>query len=159
MARKKVGTSEDVVIQEEAVDLTFPPEETSDNEFAELEQIFEEAYNGNVTIDEAERLAAKFLLAQMRVARELAVVDLDAKAKKAGVKASKAAAYMAEVKRNDKKPAEGLLEHVVNLDQQVCAAVDLFDKAEARKESLSLYFSIFKEAHVYFRGVSKGRYD
>ena len=131
----------------------------NNNEFQALQDIFLKAYNQGTSLEEAERLAARFLTAQMNVAVELEAMDLDTRAKKAGLKAIKAAVYMECVKGSDKKPAEGYLDHYVTLDKTVCDAQDRFDEADARKESLSLFFGIFKDAHIYFRGIAKGSFN
>jgi hypothetical protein len=45
------------------------------NEFGELAADVQRAYDEGVSLEEAERLAAKFLGAQMRIAEELARVE------------------------------------------------------------------------------------
>jgi hypothetical protein len=129
------------------------------NEFGELAGDVQRAYEEGVSIEEAERLAAKFLGAQMKVAEELASVDLDARMKKNGMKATRSAVYMAAATAVEKKPSEGFLENTVNLDKMVQGAQERFDAADARKEALSIYLGIFKDAHIYFRGIAKGNYS
>lgn len=131
----------------------------SDGEFADLRAVVERAHTEGTTLEEAERLAARFLAAQMQVAEELAKIDLDARMKKNGLKAIKSAVYMAEATREIKKPSDTLLEHHVNLDANVSNAQDRYDTVDARKESLSIYLGIFKDAHIYFRGIAKGRFE
>lgn len=129
------------------------------NEFGELAADVQRAYEEGTPIEEAERLAAKFLGAQMKVAEELAAVDLDSRMKKNGLKATKSAVYMAAATAGEKKPSEGFLENTVNLDSGVAQAQERFDTADARKEALTIYLGIFKDAHIYFRGIAKGRYE
>ncbi len=128
-------------------------------EFGELSTDVQRAYEEGVTVEEAERLAAKFLVAQMNVAAELASVDLDSRMKKNGVKALKSAVYMAAATAGEKKPSEGFLENHVNMSDLVQGEQNSYDAADARKESLGIYLSIFKDAHIYFRGVAKGRFE
>ena len=130
-----------------------------ENEFSELKAIVEKAYAEGTTLEEAERLAAHFLGAQMRVAEELAQIDLDSRMKKSGLKAIKAAVYMEAVSKADKKPAEGWLENHVALNELVGEAQTSFDTADSRKVSLEVYLGIFKDAHIYFRGIAKGRFE
>lgn len=155
MARKTVGSpgSEHKPSEHSAAPVS------SDSEFGALRAIVERAHAEGTTLDEAEKLAARFLAAQMQVAEELASLDLEARVKKNGLKAIKSAAYMAEATKGEKKPSEGFLENVVNLDKTVAVAQDTFDRADARKESLLLYMGIFKDAHIYFRGIAKGRFE
>jgi hypothetical protein len=129
------------------------------NEFGELAADVQRAYDEGVSLEEAERLAAKFLGAQMRIAEELARVDLDARMKKNGLKAIKSRVYMDAATSGDKKPAENFLENLVNLSTDVCVSQDMYDESDSRKESLSVYLGIFKDAHIYFRGIAKGKYE
>jgi hypothetical protein len=129
------------------------------SEFGELAADVQRAYEDGTTIEEAERLAAKFLGAQLKIAEELAQIDLDSRMKKNGLKAIKSAVYMAAATAGEKKPSEGFLENTVNLSKEVCGAQDRFDAADSRKEALSIYLGIFKDAHIYFRGIAKGNYN
>lgn len=128
-------------------------------EFASLAGDIQTAYDEGVSLEHAERLAAKCLGVQLKIAEQLAASDLDSRMKKSGLKAIKSAVYMKAATASDKKPSDTLLENVVNLDNQVATSQDLYDSADARKESLTLFFGIFREAHIYFRGISRGRYE
>lgn len=128
-------------------------------EYAELTDIIKTAYESGVTLEEAERLAARFLHAQISVAEELRVADLDARMRKNGLKAVKSAVRTEEVKKHEKKPTEGALEDVVNMNELVSGEQEAFDVAEVERDRLQNYLSIFKDAHIFFRGVSKGRFE
>lgn len=125
----------------------------------ELEVVVNNAYENGVTLGDAEKLAGRMLGAQMVIAKELEAIDLDARMKKNGVKAVKAAVYMDELTRHEKKPAEGFLEHAVNLSKIVVDEQNAYEKADARKDALATYLGIFKDAHIYFRGVAKGTFS
>jgi hypothetical protein len=130
-----------------------------DRPFEQLVKIVKEAYETGVTMEEAERHAARFLEAQLSVAAELARLDLDTRMRKNGMKAARAKVYLDIVNAAEKKPTETYIDSQVTLDHNVCAVQDLYEKSDARKESLALYFGIFKDAHVYFRGIAKGRFE
>lgn len=130
-----------------------------DKEFEELKAIVESAYESAVDMMEAERLAARFLSAQMQIASELAKVDLDARMRKSGVKAVRAEVYKTEMAKYDKKPSDSVLEAEVNSSEIVRAEQDAFDKVDSRNEILNIYLGIFKDAHIFFRTVSKGKFD
>lgn len=117
------------------------------------------AYETAVTMDEAEKLASEFLHAQLLVAEEVRSTDLDARMRKSGLKAIKSAVRTAEVKAHEKKPTEGALEDVVNLDGDVQKEQNSFDKAEVDRDYLLNILDVFKNAHLHFRGISKGRYE
>lgn len=127
--------------------------------FEELQADIMKAYEEGTTLEQAERLAAKFLGAQMQVADRLKVVDLDCRMRKSGLKAVKAAIYIQEATKGDKKPTEAMLSATVDRNELVTGEQEAFDIAEVEREMLQNYFSIFREAHVYFRGVSKGRFE
>lgn len=129
-------------------------------EFCEkLEAKIINTYEEGATQDEAERLASEFLAAQIRVSNELRDVDLDSRMKKSGLKAARAAAYMTAAASSDKKPTEAAIQAIIDTDKLVCGEQDKFDKADAERAHLDRYFDVFKNAHIHFRGVSKGRFD
>ncbi len=125
----------------------------------DLTQDIKNAYEGGVTLDAAEKLAAKFLYGQIQVAEALQGLDLDARMKKTGLKAVKAAVYMDAATKGDKKPTEAALAAIVDRDELVTSSQVLFDEAEVEKQALEHYYNIFRESHIYFRGVSKGRFE
>lgn len=129
------------------------------DKYKELEQDIQRAYEEPVSVTEAERLAAKFLGAQMSVANDLQSADLNARMRKTGLKAIKSAVRTDEIKNHDKKPTEGALEDVVNMDSVVQSEQDAFDKAEVEAEMLKNYFNTFNAAHVFFRGIAKGSFS
>jgi len=132
---------------------------TLEQRISELSDKIQGAYESQVTIPEAEALAAEFLHAQLLIAGELSKSDLDARMRKAGAKAIKSAVRMAEIQKHDKKPTEGALDDAMNTSGDVAEAQDAQDAAEVRVAYLQNHLSIFREAHIFFRGVSKGKYD
>lgn len=132
---------------------------TLDGEFSALRSIVERAYEQGIGLDEAERLASKTLGVQLHIAEQLAIADLDARMKKNGLKAIKAAVYMEAATRGDKKPSDSFLENVVTLDTNVTSQQDIFDRADAYKQSLETYMGIFRDAHIHFRTLAKGAFN
>lgn len=126
---------------------------------AELKTIIETAYNEGVSVMEAEKLAAKTLVVRLDLSQELKVIDLDSRMKKHGVKVTRADAYMSEIKKHDKKPVESFLEAAVTMDGNVIEAEHDYAKADVQRELIQNYLDIFKDAHIYFRGIAKGTYE
>lgn len=124
-----------------------------------LTKQIENSYDVGVSIPEAEKLAAKFLHGMIMVTEALRTQDLDRRMKKRGLKAIKSAVRTEEIKKHDKKPAEGVLEDVVNLNPIVTAEEEAFDLADVEVQYLENHLSIFKEAHLYFRSVAKGKFE
>lgn len=116
------------------------------------------SYEQGVGLDEAEKLASEFLYAQIKLSEALKESDLDARMKKTGLKAVKAASYMNEATRGDKKPSDTFIQAVVDQDKDVIGSQDLLDSAESQRDHLQNYYNIFKEAHIHFRGIAKGRF-
>lgn len=114
------------------------------------------SYTEGVTLDQAEKLAGRFLHAQMKVSNELKTADLDARTRKSGVKAVRAAIYLDIVQSSEKKPTEGALEHMINTNGVVSNEQSAFDSAEVEKANLERYYDIFASAHVYFRQMARG---
>lgn len=125
----------------------------------DLEQETIASYEEGVTLEHAEKLAGKSLVAMSKVSDEIKVAGLDARMRKRGFKAIKSAVRMSEVKKHDKKPTEGQLEDIVNTDKLCMDEEEALDTAIENKEELERKFLIFKETHVHFRGISKGRFE
>lgn len=125
----------------------------------ELEASIIDAYESGVSLEDAERLAAKFLHGQILVSQELKAADLSARMRKSGLKAVKAAVYTDACSKADKKPTESQLEHTINMNELVSNEQDALDQAEVDRDSLERYYNVFREGHVYMRGVAKGRFD
>lgn len=125
----------------------------------ELEADIERTYTDGVSLEEAEKLAAKFLGAQLRVSGALRVADLDVRMRKSGVKAVRSAIYLNEIKSVDKKPTEAQLSAAIETNEVVAAEQDEFDKAEVNKAELERYYDIFLNAHIYYRSIAKGKFD
>jgi hypothetical protein len=124
----------------------------------ELEDILTQAYEGETTMQEAERLAARFLVAQMQISGALRTADLDSRMKKTGVKALRAALYLNIVGQADKKPTEAAIAAQIDTDAMVEKEQNSLDAAEAESYDLRRYYDIFENAHVYFRGIAKGNF-
>lgn len=117
------------------------------------------AHEGSPTVEEAERLAAKFLTAMIVVGEEYRKASLDAKMRKTGVKAIKAAIYIEASTKSEKKPTEAMLAAIVDTDKIVGAEQDAYDRAEVDAAELGNLLSVARESHIYFRGLSKGKYE
>lgn len=124
-----------------------------------LENEIQASYTAGITFEEAERLAGKFLHAQMIVSRELQKADLDARMKKSGTKAVRAAVYMEAATKGDKKPSDVMLQAAVDMNEIVTGEQGRLDDAEARRDELERYYGVFREAHVHFRQLSKGKFE
>lgn len=125
----------------------------------ELTGHIKSASEANVTMQYAETLAARFLFGQIQIAEALEHYDLDSRMKKNGLKAVKAAVYLENASKGDKKPSDVLLNAIVDRDDIVVGEQNRFDEAEVNKLALERYFGIFKDAHIYFRGIAKGRFE
>lgn len=126
--------------------------------YTKLEAKIKDSYENGITTAEAERLAGEFLHAQLSVATELQAADLTARMRKTALKAVKAAVYLNEATKTDKKPSDVMLQAKVDLDEIVQTEQESFDKAESNAEHLKNLFNIFKEAHIHFRGIAKGSF-
>ena len=123
-----------------------------------IEEILKAGDEG-VTVQHAERVAAKALFVMNAISEDLAKADKDTRMRKQGVKAIRSAVRQEEIKKHDKKPTEGALEDVVNLDNLVQSEETGFNDAEIQTEKLTREFNISKEAHLYFRSIAKGTFN
>lgn len=131
----------------------------SKDQLKDLEDVIVSSYESGVTLEEAEKLASRFLHAQIQVSSRLRELDLDARMKKSGAKAVRAAVYLSEATKGDKKPSDVMLQAHVDRDSLVQDAQNALDAAEVDRDELDRYFSIFREAHIHFRGIAKGRFE
>lgn len=127
--------------------------------YKEIEQAITSAHQEGITLDQAERLAAKTLSAQIQVSEELTSIDLQARMAKSSVKAIKAAVYINIVGSVEKKPTEAAISAIIDSDELVTSSQNTLDKFEVDRDSLHRYYDIFREAHIYFRGVAKGKFE
>lgn len=122
----------------------------------QLEAKIQNSYLEGITLEDAEKLAGEFLHAQMQVSAELRKADLDSRMRKTGVKAVRAAIYADTCSKSDKKPTEAQIEHTINVNELVQGEQNELDQAEVAKDDLVRYYNIFREAHIYYRGIAKG---
>lgn len=127
--------------------------------FKEIEDSIIAAYSEGVTLSEAEKLAAKCLHAQMKISDELKSADLNARMSKSGLKAIKAAVYMNEVSKADKKPTEAMLSAIIDSSELVESEQKSLDTNEVTRDELYRQLDICKEAHIYARGISRGKFE
>lgn len=105
--------------------------------------------------EQIDSLALSFLSVQYALSLEISRVELEARKHKSGLKSIKGAVYLAEASKGDKKPTEAALEAKVNTSELVLSEQSALDEAEVDRDLLQNYLSVFREAHVYFRGISK----
>lgn len=127
--------------------------------FSEFRESIQKAYEEGVTMQQAERLAAKTLQIRMLISDEIKSRDLDARMKKHGVKVTRAEAYMEELSKHEKKPAEAYMEHAINQSLLVNASEKMYADAETTKDRLQTYLDVAKDAHLYFRQIAKGTFE
>lgn len=127
--------------------------------FDSLKQGITRSYEEGVTMEEAEKLAAKFLDGSIQVGEAIKVADLDRRMKKAGVKAIRSAVYLEAATQGDRKPSDRLLEAVVDSDKVVSDSQESFDIAEVEINYLSNLLDIFRESHIHFRTIARGRFE
>lgn len=128
----------------------------------ELEQDCLRAYEEGVTIPEAEKLAAKFLHAQMQLGSINGLIhrhSLGASMKKNGHKTLRSKVYLEEASKGEKKPTEAALEALISTNTGVCQAQDVAERGREDAEALKRMFDVFKDAHIYFRGIAKGKFE
>lgn len=122
----------------------------------QLESKIETSYTEGITLDQAEKLAGEFLHAQIKISNELKKASLDARMRKSGVKAVRAALYLDICSKTDKKPTETMIDSMITNNPVTQLEQDKYDTAEVEAEELDRYYNIFQAAHVYFRQMSRG---
>lgn len=128
-------------------------------DFQKLTNKIKDSYETGVTMEEAEKLAGEFLHAQLEVASQLKVADLDARMRRSGVKAVKAGVYLDAVQKSDKKPSDVMLTAIVDTDETVKTEQDAYDASEVDKDYLENVLNILRDAHIHFRTIAKGNFN
>lgn len=124
-----------------------------------LEAKIVSSYEQGISLEDAEKLAGEFLFAMLAASPELKKADLDSRMRKTGAKAVRAAIYLKEATKTEKKPSDVLLVALVDSNVTAQGEQQDYDKAEATKDELDRYYNIFREAHIYFRGIAKGKFE
>lgn len=114
------------------------------------------AFQSGISMADSESLANEFLDAKMRMATEMTKLDLDARMRKQGVKAIKAAIYMEAATKDLKKPSDTLLEHLVNQNALVMCEQTAYDEAEVALAEVERIYANLHEAMILYRGIAKG---
>lgn len=122
----------------------------------DLQTKIQSAYENSPTAEESESLAGQFLNAQLVVSAELRKSSLNARMRKQGVKAIRAAVYIDKTKSVDKKPTEAALTAMIDSDDLVLGEQNQFDVAEVETAELERLYDIFRESHIFFRTLAKG---
>lgn len=112
-----------------------------------------------VTMEEAEKIAAKALFVMNSLGEMRANSDRERRMRKKGLKAICSTVRLEEIQKHEKKPTEGALDDAVNLHKDAQHNQDLYDDSEVTLNEMDYKFDIAKEAHIYFRGVAKGRFE
>lgn len=126
---------------------------------SELEKKVITSYQTSVGIEEAEKLAGEFLGAQILIAQELRNTSLDAAMRKNGVKVVRGDALLRVLEETEKKPADSVLQALVDTDAKVVKEQEAYEQAKAGADYLQNFLSIFKDAHIFYRGIAKGKFE
>lgn len=129
------------------------------NKYNQLIKEVEAVADQGITLDHAERVAGLALSTMNQLSEQLLITERNRRMRKAGLKAIKAATRQEEIKKHDRKPTESQLDDVLALNALVQQEEDGFDDAEVETELLERQFGIAKECHLYFRSVSRGRFE
>lgn len=127
--------------------------------YKELVEEIKKAADEGVTLDHAERVAAKALFSMNELSESLTSADRDRRMRKQGLKSIKSAVRIEEVKKYEKKPTESQLDDAVNTNEIVVSEESAYDESEVVTNELERQFGISKEAHLYFRSISKGKFE
>jgi len=127
--------------------------------YKELEQKIIRSYQEGITPSTAEALAAEFLEAQIKVSEEIKSSSLEARLLKSVVKEERAKLLYSEATKGDKKPSDSILQAIVDSNQGILSHQNAFDEAEEKANELERLYNIFREAHIFYRGVGKAKFD
>lgn len=125
----------------------------------DIQDKIKETYEKSITIEQAEEFAAELLYTQMLLSSQIKKADLDRRMKRTGLKSIRAALRLEIASKGEKKPTEATIDAMVDSNELYVGEQNRFDEAEVNTEELERIFNIIKEAHIYYRGVAKGRFE
>jgi hypothetical protein len=127
--------------------------------YKQLEQKIIQSYQEGVTPLTGETLAAEFLAAQISVSEEIKRASIKARLSKSVVKEERGKLLYKEATTPEKKPSDTLLNALVDSNIDILACQMAYDKDEETANELERLYNIFREAHIFYRGVAKGKFD
>lgn len=129
-------------------------EELIEKCFIELNSAHKEKYEA----EKAERTAAMFLAAQMKLSIIMADIELQARHSKNEIERVEADVYFKTKEDNIvKKLSEASLTQYMSRDPSVIAAKTNSAKSEANLKKYTFIMASLKEGHLFFRGLSKAK--
>lgn len=115
-------------------------------------------YTEPINAESAERLAARFLHAQLQLIDESSALQLDARMRKAGHKTIRAGVYLNESTKYEKKPTEAAIASAIDINPEVQESQAGLDQAEVDSSRVEGYLNVFKDAHILYRKLCKGEF-
>ena len=128
------------------------------NHWSDLKEQLQRSFESGVSMEDAERWAARCLSAQLDISQELMSADLGARMRKNEYKTMRAKVYLDAVQSADKKPTEAALEAIIATSAEVAATQNAFEEEENASEALERLYDILRDAHIYYRGIAKGAF-
>jgi hypothetical protein len=107
--------------------------------------------------EKAERTAAAFLSANMKLAYFISDVELRAKRSKAEISRLEAEAYFAAKIAADKKITESALQQIIAKDPTVVEAKNQNCEFEAEQKKYNYLMQTLNSGHLYFRSICKNK--
>lgn len=115
------------------------------------------AREGKFDTDKADRTAAMFLEAELKLALFIGEFELKAKDSKNEIERIEAEAYYQLKANTTGKLTEGALTQSIARQQDVIDAKRACAAAESDAKKWNLIFSILRDGHIFFRNIGKNR--
>lgn len=114
------------------------------------------ASEDNYDATKAERVAALFLMAQIKLISFLENVDFSVRSAKNNISRIEADKYtIIKMAGGDKKITEGSLVHSLAAEKEVQEAKQEYAKLEAEAKKWNYLVNSMKDGHLYFRSIAK----
>jgi hypothetical protein len=134
-------------------------------DYSDLEKLIEECFNEIATssrdkydVDKADRTAALFLLAQMKLSFLIEEVELRARHAKNEITRIEGEKYFDfKTSGGDKKITENMLTNHIAKEPDIVSAKLECAKQEAALKKWNYVLSTLKDSHIYFRNLSKNK--
>lgn len=134
-------------------------------DYSDIQNIIEECFNeisassrSKYDVDKADRTAALFLMAQMKLSFLIENVEFNAKQSKNEITRIEGEKYFDyKTSGGDKKITENMLTSFVSKEPDIVAAKLECAKQEAALKKWNYLLNTLKDSHIYFRNLSKNK--
>lgn len=162
--KRKMSTEDDWEVEKQEQKETTTKEDVVTDLVSQVSTELRKAHKSQYDVQEAERTAALCLDAQEKLVYFLSEAELIAKERKMNIESVEGDRYLFykysyKIDGKEAKLSDAVAQKLVDKDEDVLKAKREQIEAEANFSKWRNLFGILKDAHIFFRGIAKGKAD